>query len=578
MSDYILEIAGLRVEYPIEDAATVVAVDNASLTIAPGEIHALVGESGAGKTTIGNALMGLLDQPGRITEGTIKVAGVSVDRDSGRAEGIRQGRDIGAIFQDPMTSLNPLFTIESQLCEAMRYHLGLSAAQARERALELLRAVRIPDPEERLRYYPHQLSGGQRQRVIIAAALSCNPRLLVADEPTTALDVSVQAEILKLIRNLATERALGVLLVTHNMGVVAEIADSVTIMYQGRIVESGPTREVLSNPKSDYAKTLIGAVPRIDVKLNRFPVLQEEGAAARSAREHLRAGLGVRGQDAEAGPLLRLEDVVVEFGSGGWLGRIGAKPFRAVDRVGFEINEGEIFGLVGESGSGKTTVANVIAGLVTPTSGSISFRDRPIEQVRSGKSRRAIQMIFQDPYSSLNARLRVTRTLTEPILFYRLASNARDAAQDAAMLLDAVGLDASMGERFPHAFSGGQRQRVSIARALGARPSLLICDEPTSALDVSVQAQLLNLLKDLRDATGLTLLFISHDLAVVRQMCDRVAVMKQGELVEIADCDTLFSDPQHPYTRELLSLVPSLDAFLAKPSPVTSERAVQWPT
>jgi len=574
MTGYILEITGLRVEYPIEDAPTVVAVDDASLTISPGEIHALVGESGAGKTTIGNALMGLLDPPGRITRGSIKVAGVSVDRDSGRAEGIRQGRDIGAIFQDPMTSLNPLFTIESQLCEAMRFHLGLTVAQARERALDLLRAVRIPDPEERLRYYPHQLSGGQRQRVIIAAALSCDPRLLVADEPTTALDVSVQAEILKLIRNLATERALGVLLVTHNMGVVAEIADSVTIMHQGRIVESGPTREVLSNPKSDYAKTLIGAVPRIDVKLDRFPVLQEEGAAARSAREHLRAGLGVRGQDADTGPLLRLEDVVVEFGSGSWLGRIGAKPFRAVDRVGFEINEGEIFGLVGESGSGKTTVANVIAGLVTPTSGRISFRERPIEQVRAGKSRRAIQMIFQDPYSSLNARLRVTRTLTEPILFYRLANNARDAAQDAAMLLDAVGLEASMGERFPHAFSGGQRQRVSIARALGARPSLLICDEPTSALDVSVQAQLLNLLKDLRDATGLTLLFISHDLAVVRQMCDRVAVMKQGQLVEIADCDTLFSDPQHPYTRELLSLVPSLDAFLAEPPLVTSERAV----
>jgi peptide/nickel transport system ATP-binding protein len=551
-----LEIEGLRVEYPLP-AGTFTAVQDVSLSIRRGEIHALVGESGAGKTTVGSAVMGLLEPPGRIAAGRVRILGQAVDNATGRAAGVVQGRDVGAIFQDPMTSLNPLFTVESQLCETLRFHLGLKGEAARAKALDLLRAVGIPEPERRLKAYPHQLSGGQRQRVVIAAALSCDPGLLVADEPTTALDVSVQAQILDLIRGLARDRSLGVLLVTHNMGVVAEVADTVTIMREGRVVESGPVARVLGAPAHPYARALIGAVPRLDRRLDRFPVPGETDPATSAAR----AKLAARGETRGDGALLTVEGLTVDYAAGGWLPGARGPAFRAVDDVSFTVAEGEVFGLVGESGCGKTTTANVIAGLVAPTAGRVLWQGEPIAAVRAGRARRAIQMIFQDPYSSLNQRLRVRRTLTEPILFYRLADTRAQAEADAALLLTAVGLDPAMAERFPHAFSGGQRQRLSIARALGARPRLLICDEPTSSLDVSVQAQVLNLLKDLRDATGMALMFISHDLAVVRQMCDRVAVMKGGRIVETAETERLFEAPAHPYTRELLALVPSLAAL-----------------
>ena len=552
-----LDIRDIRVEYPLADGGTFVAVENLSLSVMPGEIHALVGESGAGKTTIGNAVMGLLEAPGRITAGSATILGEPVDPLTGRTKGVVPGRDIGAIFQDPMTSLNPLFTVESQLTETMRFHLGLKKAEAKAKALELLKAVGIPEPERRLSSYPHQLSGGQRQRVVIAAALSCNPKLLVADEPTTALDVSVQAQILELIRNLARERALGVLLVTHNMGVVADIADRVTIMQRGRAVETGTVAEVLGAPKHPYARSLIGAVPRVDRRLERFPTVGDESDKARAARDRLRAKTVKAKSDGET--ILSVENLVVEYGGGGIIPGLAKPAFRAVNGVSFEVKRGEIFGIVGESGCGKTTTANVVAGLVRPTSGQVLFRGAPIARKGPVETRRALQMIFQDPYSSLNSRMKIASILAEPILFYKLAASRAEAAKDAAELLEAVGLDAETGSRFPFAFSGGQRQRISIARALAAEPSLLVCDEPTSSLDVSVQAQLLNLLKDLRDTAGITMLFISHDLAVVRQMCDRVAVMKGGEIVELADCETLFRNPQHAYTRQLLSLMPSVD-------------------
>jgi peptide/nickel transport system ATP-binding protein len=576
-----LAIDNLTVEYPLADGGVFTAVEGVSLSIAPGEIHALVGESGAGKTTIGNAAMGLLEAPGRIAAGSIAIAGLALDPATGRTAGIVPGRDIGAIFQDPMTSLNPLFTVESQLCETLRFHLGLGRAAARARALELLHAVGIPEPERRLRSYPHQLSGGQRQRVVIAAALSCDPKLLVADEPTTALDVSVQAQILALIQRLARERELGVLLVTHNMGVVAEVADRVTIMYRGKAVESGPVAQVLGAPRHDYARSLIGAVPRVDRVLSRFPVVGHEGPEAADARDRLHrraAARGAPGAPATETPLLSVENLVVEYRSGGLLPGAAGRAFRAVDGVSFAIREGEIFGLVGESGCGKTTIANVVAGLVRPTAGRVLFRGEEAKPRADKAARRALQMIFQDPYSSLNARMRIASILEEPILFYRLAATRAEAAADAALLLQAVGLEPSTGARYPFAFSGGQRQRISIARALAAQPTLLVCDEPTSSLDVSVQAQILNLLKDLRDATKLTLLFISHDLAVVRQMCDRVAVMQGGRIVEAADCETLFRAPTHPYTRQLLSLVPSVDKIWRSdaPSPATGQTA--WPT
>jgi peptide/nickel transport system ATP-binding protein len=509
-------------------------------------------------------VLGLLERPGRIASGAIALDGKPFDPT--KPGDIRLGRDIGAVFQDPMTSLNPLFTIESQIVETLRAHLPLDRRAARARALDLLNAVGIPDAERRLTAYPHQLSGGQRQRVVIACALACEPRLLVADEPTTALDVSIQAQILDLLRGLADSRGIGILLVTHNMGVVAQIADTVTIMHRGHVVESGPVAQVLRQPKADYAKALIGAVPRIDIRLDRFPMLDGVNQGnAETARAELRRRAWtqeIAAPAADAVPLLSVKSLVVDYGAGFLSGR-GSRTFRAVDSVSFEIPPGEVFGLVGESGCGKTTIANVVAGLRRPTSGTIRFDGKVIAgeaaAPRLGKARRAIQMIFQDPYSSLNARMRVGRILAEPILFYELARTRAEAAADVDLLVQAVGLPPETAQRFPHAFSGGQRQRLSIARALGARPRLIVCDEPTSSLDVSVQAQILNLLKDLRDATGLTLLLISHDLAVIRQMCDRVAVMRAGKIVEMAESEALFAAPKADYTRQLLSLVPTLE-------------------
>ncbi|MFS8047316.1 dipeptide ABC transporter ATP-binding protein [Rhizobium sp. BR 314] len=566
----VLDIRKLRVEYPLANGETLAAVNDVNLTIAPGEIHALVGESGAGKTTVGNALMGLLQAPGRIAAGSIVIAGKPIDVHTGRTEGIVPGRDVGAIFQDPMTSLNPLFTVESQLCEGMLTHLNISRREARARALDLMRAVGIPEPERRLGSYPHQLSGGQRQRVVIATALACSPKLLVADEPTTALDVSVQAQILKLIRDLANERRVGVLLVTHNMGVVAEIADRVTIMQNGCVVESGPTREVLTAPKAPYARTLIAAVPPIDVRLDRLPVPSEETKVTLDARESVRRKSVETGAETTDDIVLNIRNLCVEYGKRSLLAGRKSSIFKAVKDVSFDVRRGEIFGLVGESGCGKTTVANTIAGLVPQSSGDIDFQGKPLAGSRDQSVRRAMQMVFQDPYSALNPRLRINSAIAEPILFYRLAANKEEARLDARTLLEAVGLPGEAGARFSHAFSGGQRQRIAIARALGPRPTMLICDEPTSALDVSVQAQILNLLKDLRDLAGLSILFISHDLAVIRQMCDRVAVMKAGEIVELADTETLFSAPKHGYTRELLRLAPSLDRIFSRAETVAS--------
>ncbi len=479
-----LAIENLCVEYPRDDGGVLVAVANVSLTIMPGEIHAVVGESGAGKTTVANALIGLIEKPGRVTSGTMRIGGALLDPVTGKGEGVQLGRDIGVIFQDPMTSLNPLFTIESQLTETMRFHLGLSAVETRARALELMRAVGIPEPERRLKSYPHQLSGGQRQRVVIAAALSCTPKLLVADEPTTALDVSIQAQILDLIKDLARTRGLGVMLVTHNMGVVAETANTVTVMVRGKAVEQGPVADVLRNPQHTYTKGLLAAVPRFDRKLERFSVMTADNALTAHAARKSIAGRKPLEETRSDGPLLTVENLTVDYTTRGWLPGSKGRTMRAVDGVSFEIRTGETLGLVGESGCGKTTVASVIAGLVRPTSGRVLYGGEPIAGDTATRgtrrtSRQALQMIFQDPYASLNPRMRVGAILTEPVLFYKLAANRADAAEDAALMLEAVGLDRELAERFPFAFSGGQRQRISISRALGARPRLLICDEPT---------------------------------------------------------------------------------------------------
>ncbi len=577
----LLEIRGLDIAFTRIGQPDLLAVRGADLTIQPGEIHGLVGESGAGKSTLGSAILGL-EAPGRITGGTMRLEGREL-RTVGHAERrekhvMVRGRDVGAIFQDPLTALNPLFTIGAQLAETLRFHLDLDARAIRMRSIELLTAVGIPEPERRLGQYPHHFSGGMRQRVVIAMALACQPRLVVADEPTTALDVSVQAQILDLLRDLCKRQGTGVLLVTHNIGVIAQTTDRVTVMYRGQVVESGPTSQVLGVPSHAYTRSLIAAVPRLGRVLDRFPRINfiEGDSEIEASRRAPPAPRVAEPESVSEGPPIEVHELVVAFGGGGWLRR--TEPFRAVDGVTFAVERGETFGLVGESGSGKSTIANALVGLLEPTSGTISFEGSDLASGGLARARRRMQMVFQDPFASLNARMRVHDIVAEPLLHHGLARNRTNAREQALTLLEDVGLERSAGARFPHAFSGGQRQRISIARAIASRPSVLVCDEPTSALDVSVQAQILNLLKDLKDAYGLTLVLISHDLPVIRQMCDRVAVMRAGRICELADADTLFETPRDPYTRELLDLIPRLDALDGAAPPTNPTPEPTWPT
>lgn len=565
----VLSINNLTVRFPGRKS-TFTAVEDVSLTLEAGKILGVVGESGAGKSTVGNAVIGLLQEPGRITAGEIRLDGDRIDQMPEASLRKLRGKRIGMIFQDPLTSLDPLQTIEAQLVETIRVHLPLSPAQARERALELLKAVGIPGAEDRLSQYPHQFSGGMRQRVVIALALSAEPELIIADEPTTALDVSIQAQILDLLRKLCREQNVAMMVITHDMGVIAELTDQVAVMYRGKLVELGPTAQVLGHPSHAYTKSLISAVPRPDIKVERFPSVSyiEEETPPSSAIDLSTHWLGkTRSHAPVTGPLLSLSDLSMRFETRSSVFPFRRRYFDAVKSVSFDIREGETFGLVGESGSGKSTIARLITGLYHPTGGSIRFAGQDLTALKERKQilamRRQMQMIFQDPFSSLNARMRVSAIVAEPIRFHRLASSNTEVAQIVSDLLDHVGLGAAAGDKFPHEFSGGQRQRISIARALATRPRFLVCDEPTSALDVSIQAQILNLLKDLQQELGLTMLFISHDLAVIRQMCDRVAVMRNGELCELADCEALFTSPGHAYTRQLLTLMPSMDLLAA---------------
>ena len=472
-----------------------------------------------------------------------------------------RGKKISMIFQDPLTSLNPLFTVREQLVETIQAHLGGSDAEANKRARDLIDRVGIPDPDTRLDQYPHQFSGGMRQRVVIALALCTEPDVIIADEPTTALDVSVQAQILDLIKELARERQVGVILITHDMGVIADTTDKVTVMYAGKVVESGPTAQVMGQPSHEYTKSLIAAVPRPTLKLHRFPQISYGGRETRFAIEDMARHWPKVDNDTSK-PVFEIRNLTKKF-----LQRKGLLPwdrtyFTAVDDVSFDIRAGEVFGVVGESGSGKSTVARMIAGLYPVDGGTITFEGQVVSDLTNKAAldayRKNIQMIFQDPYSSLNPRMRVDDIVAEPIRHHRLMDGA-DIKRRVDELLDQVGLGYEAGLKYPHEFSGGQRQRISIARALATQPRFLICDEPTSALDVSIQAQILNILKDLQEHLGLTLLFISHDLPVVRQMCDRVAVMKQGKVVELQETNALFANPQTDYASELLRLMPRLD-------------------
>ncbi len=569
-----LEIKNLNISYPTRKE-TIVASKNVEFSLERGEILGIVGESGSGKSTIANAIINLIDPPGEITDGSIKIDNIELRSNEETVQNIR-GKKIGFVFQDPQTSLNPLFKIKDQLIETIQAHLNLSYQDSLKKSIQLLKEVGIENAEKRIENYPHQFSGGMRQRVVIALAISCEPDLIIADEPTTALDVSIQYQILELLKDLTKKRNLGVIIITHDMGVIAETTDKVIVMRYGHIVEQGETKELLTNPKSTEARSLVISVPPTNKKIDRFKLISPDGKKIASSSKDLTKNIiktwGVRENKNQK--LLKLEEVTKIFDDNS-LGSSFSfssnkssndKIVKAVDNVSFELFEGETLGLVGESGSGKSTIAKIITGLVGPNKGNLIYNNEPLynsnKKYQIHKSRGQIQMIFQDPYSSLNPRFKVKDIIAEPIKFFQKNISNNELLQNVYDLIDIVGMTRQSLDRYPHEFSGGQRQRISIARALATKPRLLICDEPTSALDVSIQAQILNLLKDIQDELHLTMLFISHDLPVIRQMCNRIIVLKNGAVCETKDTEELFNNPEHEYTKELIRLMPKIESII----------------
>ncbi|WP_321949071.1 ABC transporter ATP-binding protein [Paraburkholderia sp. J10-1] len=553
----LLEVRDLRVNFGAHEAVRGVSFD-----IAAGETLALVGESGSGKSATALSLMQLVPEPGRVT-GSVRFEGRELLGLPPKAVRELCGKQISMIFQEPMTSLNPVLSVGEQVVETLRQHEALSRRSARARAVELLDLVRIPEPQRRFDDYPHELSGGQRQRVMIAMAVACRPRLLIADEPTTALDVTIQARILELLDALRRELSMSLLLITHDLGVVADHADRVAVMLAGRKVEEAPTQDLFAHPRHAYTQGLLSASLNLADDLHyrswtlpeirhTAPAEGEEGGfvvVPRKVPEH--AAPGVRA--AHAAPLLAVRDLRVAYPQ-----RRGAPPLHAVDGVSFEIGRGESVGLVGESGCGKSTLSRAIMRLVPVASGSIALDGTDLVALRERAlrpRRRQVQMVFQDPYASLNPR-RTVGDILETVLAVNGEGDAAARRARVRLALERVGLPAAALARFPHEFSGGQRQRIGIARALVLEPALLICDEPVSALDVSIQAQILNLLVELKRELGLSMLFISHDLSVVRYIADRVHVMQQGKIVESGDHQDIWRAPRHAYTRTLLAAIP----------------------
>ncbi len=544
MTEPVLSVKDLVVEFPFRDEVFR-AVDGVSFEIAPGEIVGVVGESGAGKSMTGSAVIGLIDPPGRIAGGEIRLSGERIDNLPEAQKAKLRGKRIGMVFQDPLTSLNPLYTVGEQLIETIRTHASVSEAEARQKAVDLLTEAGIPKAAERIDSYPHQFSGGMRQRVVIALAIAAEPELIIADEPTSALDVSVQAQIIKVLKRLCQSRGAAVMLITHDMGVIAQTADRIIVMNRGRIVETGTVLDIIRHPREPYTIKLIDSIPTISREAGYEP------------------GPAVAANDP--GAFVRIEKLTRDFE----LGRTSffklmpgrrAEIFRAVNEVSFSIEKGKTFGLVGESGSGKSTCAKMIVGLVRPTSGRILVDGQDVWAGSAGQQarRRKVQMIFQDPYASLNPRWRVADIIAEPMRTLGIASGRSEIENRVADLLQKVRLDPSAMKKFPHEFSGGQRQRIAIARALSSRPEFIVCDEPTSALDVSVQAQVLDLMAQLQEEFGLTYLLISHNLAVVRQMSSAVGVLHNGVMVESGPVDAIFDAPKADYTRMLLDAVPDI--------------------
>ncbi|WP_315858766.1 ABC transporter ATP-binding protein [Blastopirellula sediminis] len=618
MTEALVRIDNLKTYFRTEEGL-VKAVDDVSLHIDPGTTMGIVGESGSGKSVTSLTIMQLLAKSAHIEGGSISFLGRDlVQLPEPEMRKVR-GKDIGMIFQEPMTSLNPVFTVGSQVMEAILLHQKVTKEQARQRTIELFEEVGIPNPEQRVNSYPHQMSGGQKQRVMIAMALSCNPKLLIADEPTTALDVTIQAQILDILRRLRDQRGMAVLFITHDLGVIADIADYVTVMYRGKIVEQGDVVSIFENPQHPYTKGLLACRPRLDTKYKLLPTVDdfmeattEDGevkitekfvdekrlgelmTTGRGRLLHPKSELAAMGHPWEEGhhaadaksvaegekPLLQVRDLHVHFPIRKGIFRSVAGHVKAVDGVSFNVYRGQTLGLVGESGCGKTTTGRAIIQLIRPTSGEMSFDGVELSALnpppsmadvlpwaaydhwerarRLRQMRRRFQIIFQDPYGSLNPRMTVEAAICEPMVIQKIG-NKKERRERAAALLEEVGLNASHLRRYPHEFSGGQRQRICIARALTVEPEFLICDESVSALDVSVQAQVLNLLKDLQLRRGLTYLFISHDLSVVKFMSDMIAVMNQGKIVEFGPADNIYANPQQDYTKRLISATPQDD-------------------
>lgn len=539
-----VEIRDLDVTFSI-DGGDVHAVRDVSLDVRPGEVLAIVGESGSGKTVTARSILGLLPETAT-TRGAVILDGTEVVGLSGERLREIRGTKAAMIFQEPSTALNPVFTVGWQLAEGLRAHGAYSKKQARATAIEMLERVGIPEPARRVDDYPHQFSGGQKQRIVIAMALALGPSVLLADEPTTALDVTVQAEILHLLRRLRDETGTAIVLITHNMGVVADLADRVAVMLNGEVVETAPVVELFAAPQHEYTKRLLAAVPRVQLVDRPLP------ASA----------------DATATPVVEAKGLVIEYP-----GRLGSPTFRAVQGIDFSIRPGEVLGLVGESGSGKTTIGRAIAGLTPVAGGSLRVLDTEMNGVRERQFRRRrkdLGFVFQDPATSFNPLLTIAQCVAEPLIVHGGARSAADARDKVDELLEAVQLPKAYGDRFPHELSGGQRQRASLARALALDPKLLVADEPTSALDVSVQARVLDLFAELQDRFGFATLFITHDLAVVDMLAHRVIVLHQGRIAEEGPTAEVLGNPHDDYTRRLIASLPVPDPTLQ------AERREAW--